>query len=80
MKKEIFYCDVCKKENDIRDIQMDVIFTTEQTEGRSCAPHLSKEKLQICEKCLGKVLKGNYIFASGAQGYNEYYFKESKNG
>lgn len=78
MKQVIFYCDVCKKEASVVGKELDVIFTTEQTEGRSCTPHLSREKIEICVKCLDKILEGNYLFASGAQGFNEYYFKEKK--
>jgi len=77
MKKEIFNCDVCGLEGDViikKDIQ--VIFTTDQTEGRSIEPHLSMEKIDICKSCLNKVVQGNYLWGYGAQGYNKYYFKE----
>lgn len=72
-----YFCDVCKKElynNQRTNIQ--VIFTTEQTEGRSSNPYLCEEKIHLCAICKECVLKGNYIFAHGAQGYNTYYFEE----
>ncbi len=78
MKKTIITCDIEKCNNDFlvetKDIQ--VIFTTDQTEGRSCTPYLSNEKVDICVDCLIKVLEGNYIWANGAQGHNTYYFKK----
>jgi hypothetical protein len=77
MKKEIWSCDVCKKEGRIEAIEIQVIFTTDQTEGRSISPYLSREKVEICQDCMNKILQGNYLFAHGAQGYNTYYFKQS---
>lgn len=79
MKKTQYYCDICQEEIkgiDLQDIQ--VIFHTEQTEGRSCGPYLSNESLEICETCYQKVLDGNYIHAHGAQGHNKYYFNTRK--
>lgn len=80
MKKiiEEVYCDIChKKATTHKTLQ--VIFTTEQTEGRSCKPYLSfPEELDLCDDCLGKIMKGNYVFGSGAQGYNDYYFKKGE--
>jgi len=82
-RKEIISCDICKKEDnkiecDIKSVEIQIIFTTDQTEGRSRKPYLSMEELDICEKCMNKILKGNYLFGSGAQGYNEYWFKEEE--
>lgn len=79
MKKIItkYYCDVCKKETNNEEIDIQVIFTTEQNEGRSCYPHLCNEKLNICDDCMEKILfDGNYIFASGGMGINTYVFKD----
>ena len=75
---ENFYCDIChKKATTHKTLQ--VIFTTEQTEGRPCTPYLSyPETLDLCDDCLGKIMNGNYVFASGAQGYNDYYFKKGE--
>lgn len=83
MKKETFVCDIknCKNTLDKEDLDksIQVIFTTEQTEGRSCKPYLSIEKLDICKSCLDKVLQGNYIFAYGAMGYNDYVININSN-
>lgn len=76
MKTEIYYCDVCSKEKDIKSINIDVVFLTDQTEGRYCEPYLSREKIDICEDCMIIVLSGKYIFGTGAQGYNKYSFKK----
>lgn len=80
MKKQITTCDICKKEADIMnpDHKLQVIFTTEQTEGRGVSPYLTTATLDICSFCLGKVVEGNAIWAHGAQGYNKYYFKEKE--
>lgn len=75
---ENVYCDIChKKATTHKTLQ--VIFTTEQTEGRPCKPYLSfPEELDLCNGCLGKIMNGNYVIASGAQGYNNYYFKKGE--
>ena len=75
---ENVYCDIChKKATTYKMLQ--VIFTTEQNEGRPCKPYLSyPEALDLCDDCLDKIMKGNYVFASGVQGYNDYYFKKGE--
>ena len=75
MKKTVTYCDICGSEDDITEETIQVIFTTEQTEGRGCEPYLSGHKLDICKVCKRSILKGNCLWGSGAQGYNKYYFK-----
>jgi hypothetical protein len=77
--KTIMSCDIkdCNSEKEVKTVKIQVIFTTEQTEGRSCAPYLSEERFDMCQECENKLLKGNYIFADGAQGYNTYYFKNT---
>lgn len=78
MKKIItkIFCDVCGKENENEDIDIQVIFTTEQNEGRSCNPYLCKETLNLCDSCMNNILyKGKYIFADGAMGCNTYKFE-----
>ena len=74
-RKEIITCDICKCNDEVTQKRIDVIFETDQTEGRSTKPYLCNNVIDICENCLSKVTKGNYIFASGAMGYNDYYFK-----
>jgi hypothetical protein len=76
MKKEITYCDVCEKEAKITTKLVSVIFTTDQTEGRSCQPYLVTDRIDICKDCDKKILDGNFLYAHGAQGHNTYYFKE----
>jgi len=75
MKKEIYSCDVCKKETEVKKERIQVIFTTEQDEGRSTEPYLSDQNIDICKDCKKTVLEGKYIYASGAMGFNEYWFK-----
>ena len=81
MKETKIYCDMkdCKQKATNEQYKIQVIFTTEQTEGRSTEPHLCNENLDLCDDCLNHVLKGNYIFGAGAQGYNKYWFKTAKN-
>ena len=63
-------CDVCKKEVErITTVNYPVIFHTEQTEGRSCSPYISKEKLDLCDECAERVLM---LDGWGAQGVNSY--------
>lgn len=76
MKKTIYTCDVdgCVNDKDIIvDKKMEMIFTTEQTEGRSTEPYITNSNLDICHSCLGEVIRsGKYIQASGAMGHNTY--------
>ena len=80
MKTTTYSCDVkvCSNEPEKKGFSIQVIFTTEQTEGRSVKPYLANVQLDICDSCLNNVCKGNYIFANGAQGSNEYYFKSKQ--
>lgn len=87
-----YSCDICKKKiltsieeepraNDLKAIpttQISVIFTTEQTEGRSTRPYPTVKALHLCQGCMNRVLNGEIPFAQGAQGYNTYYFKQRK--
>jgi len=67
-------CDVCGDTADHLQIKLDVIFQTEQTEGRSVPNYLSIVTIDLCKECKKHLLKGNYIFATGAMGYNKYRF------
>lgn len=80
MKNETWICDLenCENEPENKGFKIQAIFLTEQTEGRWTAPYLYNETIDICNNCLGRVLKGNYIFAAGAMGYNKYFFKKGK--
>jgi hypothetical protein len=74
MKTEKWLCDIngCHNEATIKNASMQVIFTTEQTEGRSSKRYFSNQTLDLCQSCLDKALKGQYIMADGAQGFNNY--------
>lgn len=75
---ENIYCDIChEKATEHKNIQ--IIFNTNQTDGYPCKPYIDDSHnwpLDLCDKCLKKILDGKYVFATGAQGYNTYYFKE----
>lgn len=77
LRKE-YFCDICKSTEDVGSKQMQVIFTTNTTDGRGCDPYLSIETFDICGVCFEFVLRGDAIFAHGAQGNNTYHFKDSK--
>lgn len=78
MKIEKHVCDICKAhvakdDSDHIDVRLQVIFTTEQTEGRSTTPYLFPVKVDVCDDCMATILQGNYVYASGAQGANKYW-------
>lgn len=75
-RKQLILCDICEKEvkNPTKEPkQYNIIFDTEQTEGRGVKPYFTKEKLDLCEECLKKLKDWNVqILGSGAMGYNRY--------
>lgn len=83
-------CDICKKQEcienglnvaimrQIHPRKVQVIFTTDQTEGRSHKPYLTLETPDICSDCYKRILKGEALYGAGAQGYNEYWFKKGE--
>ena len=77
MKETIvkYKCDICGSENAVRTHKLSVIFTTEQTEGRSSPFYFSITDIDLCYVHLQKALSGEQIFASGAMGCNRYWFK-----
>jgi len=80
MKKEIVIisCDICAQEDTdspVEEKQIPIIFTTEQTEGRSVKPHLIIQKMDICEECMEIIVRGYIPFGHGAQGHNKYGFR-----
>lgn len=77
--KITYKCDVCIKIADYKSLTIQVIFLTDQTEGKPTEPNLHLEKLDLCEICIGKIMKGHYLFAQGAQGYNTYHFRTTEN-
>lgn len=77
MKKEIYTCDIKNCGNNAKhlSITIQVIFVTEQTEGRCVTPYLQYPKLDICEECYLQITKERKTLeGEGAQGFNTYYF------
>lgn len=70
---EVTTCDICNKEKPVTEIEYPVLFHTEQTEGRTVTPYISKQKLDVCSDCKPKLL---VVHGWGAQGYNEYKLTE----
>ena len=76
IKTENYICDInkCDKEAHMINKQMQVIFLTEQTEGRNITPYFSNVNIDLCKDCVDKILEyKKYIKASGAMGHNKYY-------
>ena len=74
-RKETYTCDIhgCDNEAEHKNKKMQVLFVTEQNEGRSVYPYLDDVVIDICEKCLNKIIENRrYITAYGAMGYNDY--------
>jgi hypothetical protein len=65
-------CDICGEPATKLKKGIPMVFTTEQTEGRSCTPHLTTETIDICDKCLQRIVDRYPLTASGAQGCNTY--------
>lgn len=65
-------CDVCREPANHLQVKVQVVFTTEQTEGRPTTPHLSIDALDLCEGCLQQIIRRHPVKASGAQGHNTY--------
>ena len=71
-----YYCDICDQKTNNEEEKLPVIFLTEQNEGRSCYPYLTKDDIVLCDKCKEKMLlEGKFVFAEGAMGSNKYFFK-----
>lgn len=74
-------CDVCKNEMKQafrKQQKIQVVFETDQTEGRATKPYLSMEEIDLCVTCLSIIMNGKMLFGSGAQGHNQYYFRDNK--
>ena len=71
MNKTTYFCDICGNPMTAREkIIIPVRFHTEQDEGRAIKPHITKEKMDICDECLAKCVVLN---GAGAQGINRYW-------
>lgn len=72
---EKYLCDIkgCENEATVINKTFQVVFFTDQTEGRSIKPYLSEEKLDLCNKCIEKIIKERKaICGSGCMGFNDY--------
>lgn len=76
-------CDVCGKTITLSNHtpkKMQVIFTTYQEDGATAKEHyFDTNDLDLCHECFAHALLGNYIFARGAMGHNQYWFKKELN-
>lgn len=81
MKIVTHECDIigcsrdCTNNKGCIGLQVTAIWTTEQEEGHPCPPYLGLETVDLCLQHQKLLMEGNMIFARGAIGYNEYYFK-----
>ena len=66
---EVIKCDLCGSEADCISVNYPVVFTSDQTEGRPCKPYVSQQKIDVCHKCKGKILR---VTGYGAMGFNKY--------
>lgn len=80
MKTTNYKCDIkhCNNDAIYKEKAFQVIFTTEQTEGRSIKPSPEDAKIDLCEECHKIMCSGKQIFAEGAQGHNTFYFKPTQ--
>lgn len=65
-------CDICGADAKHLQTKLQVVFTTEQTEGRPTTPHLSVEQLDLCGGCLQRIIDRHPVRGGGAQGHNTY--------
>jgi len=76
-----YICDICAasgREGMFTEINIPLVFYTEQTEGKGVAPYISNKKMEICQQCEHKLIDTLPIIAYGAQGYNEYKWRGQK--
>ena len=76
MKILSYKCDIDSCNNsDVKHETLQIIFTTHQNDGHGRNPYLDTKTIDICTSCYQRVLQGEAIYAAGAQGHNEYWFK-----
>ena len=71
-------CDIkgCDNRATCIKTSLQVIFRTEQTEGRSSTPYLQNVTVDLCTDCLNRIIdEQKYVSAVGDQGYNEFFFQ-----
>lgn len=71
------YCDIkgCGEEAFHKQKTISIAFITEQTEGRLVDPYIEGVKLDFCKNHYQKYIECLPILGSGAQGYNEFEFR-----
>ena len=69
-----YFCDICKKEIDIKDC-IEVLYPVICQPGTTSPPFIEQKKIEICRHCGEKVLK---ITANEEQDYSEYKIIEHK--
>ena len=80
MKNVIVTCDLCEAKipAQSKKIQIQMVFTTEQTEGWPTKPYLDFVSIYCCNDCLDKIIEDQPVLASGAQGHNRYRWNTKK--
>ena len=68
----VYKCDRCGKYVVIKEKCL-FVWTTEQTEGRSCEPYYGTELLDLCDECPERI---HVMEAACAQGLNRYVFRK----
>ena len=76
-KIEKYQCDTCEVEmtesGNSMDYSLQVIFITNQEDGKLCEPYHAIEIVDLCKKCKTKILnEKRVVLASGCQGFNKY--------
>lgn len=72
-----YYCDIdgCDTPVEPKDVrEYEVVFDTEQNEGRSTEPYFQPAELYLCDKHREAYMAIQPIRASGAMGFNKYKF------
>lgn len=78
MKTTIMECDVKEQvhSGEVKSFDMQVVFVTEQNEGRATTPYFSNVKIDLCANCLKRLIESRKVLtAVGAMGYNDYFMK-----
>lgn len=76
--KTTHYCDICKSTDGVKSQRLSVVFLTEQNEGRATDPYIDTSPMDICEDCRKRIVTtGQIPFATGAMGFNDYFWKEN---
>jgi len=71
-------CDICSRLEAIPE-NIQVVFKTDQTEGRACSPYLDIVWMDICHTCINKIIEWNTLYGVWAMGYNNYSFNKKEN-